>query len=170
MLGLINGILGVALLVAGRRLFWLFIGALGFVTGIRFMSGFMQGPEWLTIIIAIIVGFIFAMLAVFLQTIAIGVAGFLAGGYALSVLAGMLGFDGSSWIIYILGGLIGIALVSFLFDWAIITLSSFAGASLVMESFFPEGAQIIFIILFFGGILLQGSLLRRGDGRAKIDD
>jgi len=35
MLSVISLILGVALLVAGRKLFWLFVGAAGFVTGMQ---------------------------------------------------------------------------------------------------------------------------------------
>ena len=166
MLAPLNAILGGALLVAGRKLFWLFIGVLGFITGIQLTTNFINGPEWLTIIIGLIVGLIFAMLAVFLQTVAIWVAGFLSGGYVLSALAGMFGIEGYTWVIYIIGGIIGIALVSFLFDWAVITLSSFAGASLIVEAMFSnqESAQLIFIALFIIGIIIQGSLLRRDKG------
>ena len=166
MLAPLNAILGGALLVAGRKLFWLFIGVLGFITGIQLTTNFINGPEWLTIIIGLIVGLIFAMLAVFLQTVAIWVAGFLSGGYVLSALAGMLGIEGYTWAIYIIGGIIGIALVSFLFDWAVITLSSFAGASLIVEAMFSNqgSAQLIFIALFITGIIIQGSLLRRDKG------
>jgi len=168
MLAPLNAILGGALLVAGRKLFWLFIGVLGFITGVQLTTNFINGPEWLTIIIGLIVGLIFAMLAIFLQTIAIWVAGFLSGGYVLSALAGMLGMEGGrlAWVVYIIGGIIGIALVSFLFDWAVITLSSFAGASLVVESMFSNqgSAQLIFIALFIIGIIIQGSLLRRDKG------
>jgi len=163
MLGLTNAIVGGALLVAGRKLFWLFIGALGFITGIQLTASIWHGADWLLLVIGIIVGIIFAVLATFLQTLAIGGAGFLAGGYVLSILAGMLGIDMGipAWIIYIIGGIIGVALVSFLFDWAIITLSSLAGASLVSSVIFSQGnTQLIFIVLFFIGIIVQGSLMR----------
>jgi hypothetical protein len=164
MINLINVLLGGGLLLAGRKLFWLFVGALGFVTGMQLASNFWQGPEGLAIIFGLILGVIFALLAIFLQTIAIGIAGFLAGGFVLTALAGMLGLDTSTfnWIIYIIGGIIGIALVLFLFDWAIITLSSLAGASLLVQAFLPEGGtgRLIFAILFIIGIVVQGSVLR----------
>ena len=35
MINLINVVLGGALLLAGRKLFWLFVGAVGFVTGLQ---------------------------------------------------------------------------------------------------------------------------------------
>lgn len=165
MLNVINLILGGALLVAGRKLFWLFVGVAGFVTGIGLVTRFWQGSEALAIVVGLVVGAIFALLAIFLQTIAIGAAGFFAGGYILTVLAGMLGVNGGTFslIIYIIGGILGVILVIFLFDWALITLSSLAGASLVIQAFFPRGATggVLFIILFLAGVLFQGSILRR---------
>ena len=165
MLNVINLILGGALLVAGRKLFWLFVGAAGFVTGIQLATRFWQGSDVLAIIAGLVVGVIFALLAIFLQTVAIGAAGFFAGGYILTVLAGMLGVGGDtfSWIVYIIGGILGVILVIFLFDWALITLSSLAGASLIIQAFFTRGATggLFFFILFIAGVLIQGSILRR---------
>ena len=119
----------------------------------------------LAIVAGLVVGVIFALLAIFLQTVAIGAAGFFAGGYILTVLAGMLGVGGDtfSWIVYIIGGILGVILVIFLFDWALITLSSLAGASLIIQAFFTRGATggVFFFILFIAGVLIQGSILRR---------
>jgi hypothetical protein len=58
---------------------------------------------------------------------------------------------------------IGVILVSFLFDWAIITLSSLAGASLIVQALFPQGAAggILFFVLFVLGVVIQGFGLRR---------
>ncbi len=166
MLGLINLILGGALLVAGRKLFWLFVGAAGFVTGIQLATHFWQGSELLAIIVGLVIGVIFALLAVFLQAVLIGVAGFLIGGYILTVLAGMIGLDvtaTTAWMVYIIGGMLGVILVSFLFDWALITLSSLAGAGLVVQSLFSTRAAggALFLTLFIAGVLIQGSILRR---------
>jgi len=164
MTSLINIILGGVLLVAGRKLFWLFVGAAGFVTGMQLATRFTQSSEGFAIIIGLVIGLIFAVLAIFLQRIAIAIAGFLAGGYILTALAGMLGLDAGAfvWIVYVVGGIIGVILVSLLFDWALITLSSLAGASLVVQSLFPQNATggLIFIILFIIGMLIQGSVLR----------
>jgi len=161
MINLSNVVLGGALLLAGRKLFWLFVGAVGFVTGLQLAASFWQGSEALALVFGLVIGVIFALLAIFLQTITIGIAGFLAGGFILNAMAGMFGLD-AGWIIYIIGGLIGLALVIFLFDWAIITLSSLAGASLVVQAFLPGGGAggIIFTILFLIGVIVQGSVLR----------
>ena len=165
MLNVISLILGVALLVAGRKLFWLFVGAAGFVTGMQLATQFWQGPEFLAIIIGLVVGVIFALLAIFLQRIAIAIAGFFAGGYILTALALMLGLDTGAlvWIIYVIGGIIGVILVSFLFDWAIITLSSLAGASLITQALLlPSGiGGVIFIVLVIVGVVIQGSGMQR---------
>jgi hypothetical protein len=166
MLNVINLVLGSALLLAGRTLYWLFVGAAGFVTGMQLATRFWQGSDLLALIVGLVIGIIFALLAIFLQALVIGIAGFLIGGYILTGLAAMFGMEVSgamTWIIYIIGGVIGLILVSFLFDWAIITLSSLAGASLIVQSFFSRGATggIIFLILFILGIVIQGSLLRR---------
>lgn len=165
MISFINVLLGGALLLAGRKLFWLFVGAIGFVTGLQFAANFWQGPDTLALFFGLIVGVIFALLAVFLQTIAIGIAGFFSGGYVLTALAGMIGMATTGttfWIIYIIGGIIGLVVVIYLFDWAIITLSSLAGASLLLQAFFPQAAAggVIFAVLFIIGLVVQGSVLR----------
>jgi len=96
MLSVISLILGIALLFAGRKLFWLFVGVAGFVTGVELVLRFWRGSEITAIIVGLIIGVIFALLAIFIQTIAIGAAGFFAGGYVLTVLAGMLRVNGGS--------------------------------------------------------------------------
>jgi hypothetical protein len=174
MLAPINAILGSLLLVAGRKLFWLLIGIFGFVSGIQLAQRYFSGPEWLAIVVGLIIGILFAALAIFFQKIAIWLAGFLAGGYGLSILAAMVGVETGryNWLIYFIGGILGIILVGLLFDWAIITMSSFAGASLVTSSMFPEVGfgQVILFILFIAGVVIQGYLLRREKGfvRARV--
>ena len=165
MLNGINLLLGASLLVAGRKLFWLFVGALGFIIGMQLTSRFWNGPQAIAIIVGVIVGIIFALLAIFIETLAIGAAGFLAGGFVLTTLAGMLGIDRGAlyWIIYAIGGILGIILVMLLLDWALITLSSLAGASLIVQSLYSQSAVggVLFFVLFIAGVLIQGSVLRR---------
>ncbi len=165
MLNVINLLLGGSLLVAGRKLFWLFVGALGFITGMQLAARFWRGPEGTAIVIGLIVGVIFALFAIFLETLAMGVAGFLAGGFLLAVFSNMLGLNKGalSWIIYVIGGIIGVVLVMLLFNWALITLSSLAGASLIVQSLFAQrtAGGLIFFILFIAGIAIQGAVLRR---------
>jgi hypothetical protein len=165
MLSVLSIILGGALLLAGRKLFWLFVGAAGFVAGLQLATQFWQGPEILAILLGLVVGVIFALLAIFLQGVAIGVAGFLAGGYILTVLAGMLGLNlgAFSWIVYVIGGIIGVLLMVFLFDWALIVLSSLAGASLISQALLlpAELAGMIFLALVIVGVVIQAFTLQQ---------
>ncbi len=169
MLAIINFLLGAALLVLGRKLFWLFVAAGGFVAGVLFATRIIHAPEWLTLIIGIVTGILFAVLAIFLRVIAIGLAGFFLGGSILTTFATALGINtgGLDWAVYVIGGVIGIILVALLFDWALITLSSFAGASLIVQALNLSGtiSNLIFVVLFIIGVVIQGTILRN-DRRA----
>jgi len=166
MLSLINLLLGAGLLILGRKLFWLFIAAGGFVAGVTLATRFLNGPEWLILVIGIITGIVFAVLSVFLRAFAIWLAGFFLGGSIFSTFAAALGIDGSGWagwVIYIIGGIVGVILVSVLFDWALITLSSFAGAALIVDGLnvVGSGSGVIFFILLIVGVVIQGTMLLR---------
>lgn len=165
MTDLISFLLGIALLVAGRRLFWLFVGALGFITGLQLASVFPQLSQETVLLIGLILGVVFALLAIFLQRLAVGVAGFLAGGFILTTLAARLGVgsDVFPWVLYIIGGIAGVILVMLLFDWALIVFSSVAGAALILNSFSVQTAAggLIFFLLVTAGILIQAFPVRR---------
>ena len=68
MISILNAILGIGLLFAGRRLYWLFVGVIGFVAGI-FLSGmiFSNSSEILRIVLALVLGSICVGLAIGLQ-------------------------------------------------------------------------------------------------------
>jgi len=169
MIALVNILLGVGLLVAGRKLFWLFVAAAGFVLGAQVTIRTFHGPEWLGLIIGIVVGLPFAGLAIFLRVIAIGIAGFLAGGSILVAMAGLVGLNpgGSAWLVYLVGGIIGVILVGLLFDWALITLSSLGGAALIVPELVSRLglqaglASLSFLVLTILGVVIQGSGLHR---------
>ena len=164
MLNFLNALFGGALLIAGRKLFWLFVGVIGFIVGAQIAIRFFHGSELITIIAGLVLGVIFAVLAIFLGTLAIGVAGFLGGGYILLSLAGVFGLDKGimTWVIFIVGGIIGAVLIAFIFDWALIIISSLAGSSMVVNAFhFAKSISVVmFIVLVFIGIVVQASTLR----------
>jgi hypothetical protein len=153
--------------VAGRKLFWLFVGVLGFIIGMQFVARFWTGPQLVAVIVGVVVGIIFALLAIFLETIAFAVAGFLAGGFVITTFANMLGLDLGGgllyWVVYLIGAIIGVALIMVLLDWALIALSSLAGAALIVQSLSSGAAwsSILFIVLFIIGLIIQGSVLQR---------
>ena len=158
-------LLGASLLIWGRKLFWLFVGAAGFFTGLHIASQFIQGPAWLGIAIGLVIGIIAAMLAIFLKTIAIGVAGFLMGGSILLSLAGWVNLNhgAAAWIVFVVGGIIGAILIGMFFDWAVILLSSLGGAALIIESLGMVGiARVLLLVgLVVIGVVIQASQMRK---------
>jgi len=156
---------GIGLLVFGRKLFWLFVGLIGFLWGIHVATLFFPGqPEWIVLAIALMAGVLGALIAVFLQWLAVGLAGFLAGGYIAARLFYILGLTTGSmyWVLLLIGGIIGLILIIILFDWALIILSSLVGAGLIAESvpLAHSGALILFFVLAIAGILVQSRLIR----------
>ena len=157
---------GIALLVTGRRLFWLFVGLIGFIGGIHLATHFFPGqPEWMILAIALTAGVFGALIALFLQWLAIGLAGFSAGAYIIAKLLLLSGWETKEigWILIVAGGILGALLIIILFDWALIILSSLAGAVLITETFHIDrgAATLLFIGLFIAGIAVQSILKMR---------
>jgi hypothetical protein len=158
-------ILGSSLLMVGRRLFWLLLGAIGFAVGVETARRLVHGTDLLTLAAAIGLGILFALLAVFIESIAIGLAGFVGGGYALVTLSAIIGLQGRTADItaFVIGGIIGVALVILLFDWALISISSLAGAAMVVGGLGlgPRLRGPVYLSLLLLGVLVQGFTLRR---------
>ena len=163
-------ILGIAMLTMGRRLYWLFLGGIGFVFGYDIAKQIIHGqPQTVFFVIALCAGVVGALLAVIFQKFAVLLGGFLAGGYLFVELMKELGAGAghSYWLLFILGGVIGAMLMKVLFSWALIVLSSFMGSVLILRAF-HFGTQLpglIFILIFLLGIAVQGGLLGRKSPR-----
>jgi hypothetical protein len=153
---------GLALLFLGRRLFWLTLAALGFVAGMTYAGEYLPGQaEVPAVVIGLIAGGIGAVLAIFLQKVAVGVAGFLAGGYLALGLVRLFGADpGAVW--FIVGGVVGLILIYPLFDWALMFLSSLAGALILVQTvdLAPGLAMVLFVLAFGLGLVVQIATLR----------
>ncbi len=153
-------LVGALLLLFGRKLFWFFVAAIGFAAGMVVATdvlGIQQ--EGVAIIIGLVFGLVGALLATFLQSLAIGVAGFLGGAYILGAVAAALdlGQGQTIWIVYLVGGILGVILMAQFFDIAVIILSSLAGASLIVEALGmsrPAGILAI-VVLFIFGVVAQ---------------
>ena len=159
-------VLGISLLFFGRRLFWLFVGVAGFIAGLTLAPEILSNQSELVILfIAIIFGIIGAFLAIFLEGLAILIAGFLAGGYLATTLVVSLGASVSAdpSISYIIGVIIGLLLVAVFCDWALIILYALVGAGIIMP-FLPINESIhwvVFIVLVIVGIAVQASIWHR---------
>src|SRR5882762_9007846 len=78
---IVGALIGVVILLFGRKLFWLCVAAVGFAAGVELAPHLVHEPSpLLALTVALVLGFMGALLALFLQKIAIAVAGFLAGG------------------------------------------------------------------------------------------
>jgi len=152
-------IAGVVLLVAGRRVYWLLVGLLGFVVGFTLAAEYLQGPEWVTLAAGLAVGLLASGLAVFFQKIAISVAGFLIGGLAVLWWAEQVNW-GEPWWVWALGlaaGLVGSYLTRTVFEMALVVLSSVLGATFILEALQRPADQIspLFLTLILVGTIIQ---------------
>ena len=163
---ILSVVIGAVVLLFGRKLFWLCVAAIGFAAGVTLASHLVSEPTpLLQLTFAILLGFIGALLALFLQKLAIGLAGFLAGGrLAVGLVATFLvQYASHYWLTFIIGGLIGALLLLMLFDWALIFVSSLIGAHLITSaiSLPPTGEVLLFTALVLLGFLIQAASMRR---------
>ena len=176
-MAIVNLLLGIVLLLLGRRLFWLFVGVAGFLVGMEIAQRFVAGPQGMKLLIAIAAGILGAMIAIFLQKAAIAIAGFVIGGYITVELLrasalfpkSLAGMQGAAFSVpYIIGGIIGAVLLFVLFDWGLIVLSSLSGASLIVHSiiFQSHALPLLFAVLVVIGILVQARTMRRSRAQA----
>ena len=153
-------IVGLAVLVIGRQLFWVAVSGLGFIIGLTYTSQYFQGSPYLIVLISLGVGLIGAILAYTLEKAAAGLVGFLAGWYLIQILLATISWDpGESAIVFqIIGGLIGVGLIMVVFDWSLIILSSLAGATMIVQSiqFQPSVKLTVFLVLLILGLSIQG--------------
>ena len=165
-------VLGVFLLGLGRRLFWLFVGALGVIAGMDFAATYFaaQSP-WLLWLLALAAGVAGAILALLLQHLAIVVAGFAAGAYGAGYLLHVWGSGGGgmAWVWVLLAGLIGALLMLAVFEWALIVLSSLLGAVFVVQGagLNPPLAGVVLLALCLAGMVVQIWLVGRRPSTAR---
>jgi len=162
----INLLLGCLVLTLGRKLFWLFVGFIGFAVGFHYATSVWQIQSPLLLIgLAALAGIMGAVLAVLFQKIAVGLAGFAGGGYIVLNLIEMLGFrpDELIWLPFLIGGFIGAMLMYYIFDWALIFISTLAGAALIVQtlSLNPSMGKGLYLALVIGGLVVQTMLNRK---------
>ena len=162
---IISGVVGATILLLGRKLFWLFVAALGFAVGLEIATYVLHDPPlWIMLTISLGLGVLGAILAIKLQKLAIAVAGFVAGGRLAVVLLTAFFVDYSHYSVmtFVIGGVIGALMLLALFDWVLILLSSIEGAHLISKAIIlpPIGAAILCAALVLIGLIVQRSMLR----------
>jgi hypothetical protein len=166
-------LVGIVLLFFGRKLFWFFVGATGFVVGAE--AGallFPHQPSW-ELIAGLILGLLGIVIALALQNVAIGVAGFWAGGYLAVVLLRAMELSSGhdlGWIAFVVGGIIGAVLMLVVFDWALIILSAVTGAHLLVHSteLLPALGGITFLVCAIIGVIVQSRFFLAPRVRAAV--
>ena len=163
---IVNMVIGIALLTTGRRLYWVFVGAAGFILGSSLAQQLLTGqPSWMTVTISLITGVVGVVIAILAQRFAVGFAGFVLGSYVLASLFFAVGLEGTGWMWLALvgGGIIGLALALAVLDFALIFLSSIAGAKLIVQTIHlnPTTSFVLFAILFGIGVAIQLGMLRK---------
>ena len=156
-------LVGAAILLLGRKLFWLFVAAVGFAAGAELAPQIIHHPAPVVIlVIALALGLLGALLAVLLQAFAVGASGFLTGGWlAIRLYAYFAGQVKNVEILFLIGGILGAILFLALFDWALILFSSVLGARLIAiaAAVSQNSRTILFIVLVVIGIIVQSSML-----------
>ena len=156
-------LVGAAILLLGRKLFWLFVAAIGFALGAEIAPQIIHQPAPLiTLLVAVALGILGALLAVLLQKFAIAASGFLAGGwFAIGLYAFLAGHARNVEIVFLVGGILGAILLLALFDWALILFSSVAGARFIATAIALSQITrtILFLLLVVIGIAVQSSML-----------
>ena len=159
-------VLGLIVLTLGRKLFWLFIGAVGFIAGLYISKHSFYGePSWVMLLIGLVVGTAGAILAIYLQRIAIILSGFFAGGYLMLSLIYSMEWHMAlvPWLFFMIGGILGAVTTAAFFDWALIILSSLTGATMIVNALPLNlyASVLILAVLIFVGFSVQAALMQR---------
>ncbi|MGA2819125.1 MAG: hypothetical protein ABSF61_00480 [Anaerolineales bacterium] len=174
-LWIIRVAIGAALILFGRRLYWLFVAGTGFAVALILTARYFGAlPPVEMVLIALAAGLIGALLAVLIQRVAIAVAGFLAGGYIFLGLVGMAGISlvQYDWLVFLVGGVLGMLLVLSLFEWALIILSSLIGAILIAQTI-GISSLLAFLLVLVGtlvGIFVQAGSLSEEAHRERDEE
>jgi hypothetical protein len=157
-------LVGLLLLLFGRRLYWLFVAAIGFMIGLEMGPRLLPAqPDLVIIVVAFGLALIGALLAIVATKIVLAIVGFAAGGGIAMLWLPDVGRerDVVGLLVYVVAGVIGALLLLVVFDWALVFLSSLAGATLIVvtvERFLempPFFATALIVGLTIVGTLVQ---------------
>lgn len=157
---------GLVILTLGRKLFWLLVGTVGFLVGLVLAAQWLsEQPDWVILVAALLGGIVGALLAIFVQKIAVSIAGFVVGGWALIWLLESFNLDLGQWqwLLAIVGGIIGLILAISLFEAALIVMSVLVGTILIVQvtKFDALIAALLFLALIVLGIVVQVKMWQR---------
>ncbi len=170
---------GAALLIFGRRLYWLALGAVGFFLGLWLAGRILDlGSTGLELGVSFLIGILGAFLTVVAQRMAIALGGFFIGGalayWSAAWLAVPMQWQPGHWLWVgaIFGAIFGTMLAAVLFETSLLALTSLAGALLIAKASHvgPPHESALFLILLCAGVVAQSGRRRaRRHGRKERD-
>lgn len=153
-------VVGLALLIAGRKLFWLAVGALGFVAGWEIAAAVAPHLDRTALlVVAALCGIVGLVLAIVVQKVAVALAGFFLGVLlAVRVLAALdLHLGAARGLVIAAAGILVAVGALALFGLALVVLTAGAGAQMLVDAFHPSGALAVLalVALWIVGIIVQ---------------
>jgi hypothetical protein len=160
-------VLGALTLFYGRKLFWIFAALVGFIFGLMVASQLaLNVTDFIRIMIAIGVGVLCGIVAVYAEKLMILLVGFLGFGILGYLLINLFDFSPSiNWVVFLVTGSLGAVYITRHLEWIIIIISTLIGAIMVsmgMGKFIQINFLVdllIFIALFAAGIFFQKKAL-----------
>ena len=156
---ILSALVGFAVLIMGRQLFWVSVASLGFLLGMNYATTYFKGSVEMILLVSIGLGILGAILAYTLQRAAAGLIGFLAGWYISLILIPRVGVALSEYstMLSLIAGILGVVLISIALDWSLIILSCLTGTLVISQSLtFSSNINLaVSIILFILGFAIQ---------------
>jgi hypothetical protein len=162
-MSVLNLLLGIILLLFGRSLYWVFVAVAGFLVGVELGTQLLADQaDWVRVLAAVLCGILGAILGMLAQRVAFSIGGLFAGGYLGLAFARAAGTPGEPLVWFAIGGILGAVIAVLVMDWAIIVLSSLAGAAAIVGQFDIDAtlATLLFVVLMIVGIIIQARRLR----------
>jgi hypothetical protein len=163
-------VIGLILVLLGRKVYLISIGILGFLGGLYLFTSFIgTAHDWRSLLFALLFGTVGSLLAFALHKAAWLFGGFCGGGVLALYLNDATGIyrAGSPVVLFLIGGGVGALLFLLFLDWALIVVTTLTGAALISWQSRLEGIafQALFVGLSAAGLLIQGRTMRGDRGR-----
>ena len=162
---------GLLLLLLGRQLYTALLGLLGFFVGYAVLSDLVALPSDMRLLVSVGIGVVSALLAFIVRKVAVAVAGAMLGAGAALWAAGFYGLQSEVlwWVVTAAAALLGAWLLRQVFETALIVVSSFVGALLIMAAVGLEGmpAHAGVAVLIVAGVAFQMRRRRGAEGEGQ---
>jgi len=159
-MGIIQGLIGFMVLIAGSQLYWFFAAVVAFLIGdFAAISLFSFDPGTDVILVGVGAAAIGILLTITARKPAMILTGFLAGVLAANTLPELFNWAPlfNPWFLLIAGGIVGGLSVVFAYSYAVVLLSSIIGAQMIALSVHLASVDplVMFIAVLILGIGVQ---------------